>query len=149
MKKLLCAGIFVLLFSGMAAAHPPTDLELKYDAQAKTISIHMRHVTADSREHYIRTITVSVNEGELKYYRYTHQQYPSYVDAILPVEAKPGDTIHVIAKCIQGGSMEGDFVIPQEVKKEGAVETGAKIPEIEEEAPEAVNVPQNLEKKMP
>jgi len=114
MKKILFAAGFILMTAGIASSHPPTDLVLKYDQKAKVLEVRMRHVTEDIREHYVRTITVSVNGQEPKGYRYTHQQYPSYVDVFLPVEAKPGDMIHVQANCLKGGSIEGDLKIEKE-----------------------------------
>ncbi len=150
MKKSLFAGIFVLLFSGTALAHPPTDLELKYDVGTKTLTVHMRHVSADTREHYLRTISVSVNGQEPQSYRYTHQPYPAYVEVALPVDAKIGDILHVIAKCIQGGSVAGDLLIigddqhPEQAKDSVTSITGAgPVPT------EKIVTPKNPAKKMP
>lgn len=135
MKKTFVAALFVVVLAAAASAHPPTDLVLDYDPDQKALSVTMRHVTIERLEHYVRLITVTVNGGEPKVFRYTRQDQPSFVEVILPVEAGPDDTIHVKASCLKGGTIEGEIRVPQkeEVKSE---ETGKVIEATGEEEPE-------------
>lgn len=118
MKKILWAFLFIAFTAASASAHPPTDMKLEYDAQQKILKVTMRHVTTDVRVHYVRAITVTVNQQDPQVFHYTHQDHASFVDVSLAIDAKPGDTIHVKATSLQGGSEEGDLQVPQEEEKE-------------------------------
>ncbi len=101
--------LFVLLSS--ASATPPRDLQIEYDALRQMLKISMKHPTAELREHYIRTITISVNGTPPKIHRLPFQRLASDVDFETPLELKSGDSVYVKAACSQGGSAEQELVI--------------------------------------
>lgn len=119
MKKFLFSSALLLIFAVPVFAHPPTDLELSYDKSTGVLSVKMKHVTIDQKDHFIRLIHVTVNQNEPQEFRYVRQTYPSVVEVLLPVVAKAGSVIQVEAICNKGGSVEGSITVPEDEKAKG------------------------------
>lgn len=109
----LFLSVFFLLVSP-AMAHPPSELALSYDSQAKILSVKMVHVTTDAR-HFIRKITVSINGGEPVNFYYPKQTTAQGMAEEIPLNANPGDSIAVKAICSKGGQAEGLVTVPVEI----------------------------------
>ncbi len=117
MKKFFLAFVFLCVSNSSVLATPPRDLQLKYDPQAKSLEIVMKHPTVEPREHYIRTISVTVNNQEPQIHHWGFQRSLSEVKVKLPLELKSGDTVHIKATCSQGGSAEADLAFELSEKK--------------------------------
>lgn len=111
MKNIFLSVGLLFVFFSSASATAPGDLQLRYDASRQMLKISMKHPTVELREHYIRTITISVNGGPSKIHRLPFQRLASGVDFEVPVELKSGDSVYVKAACSQGGSAEQKLVI--------------------------------------
>lgn len=92
---------------------PPHDIELKYDSGNQVLHVSMKHPTVDIHLHYIRTIEVILNNGEPQVYRYNFQKAWGQ-EADIQLAMKPGDTVHLKATCIKGGSAEAELTLPAE-----------------------------------
>lgn len=116
MKSLRIVVFFVLMSAAMMPkpvhASPPRDLQLNYNVGTHTLEVKMKHPTIEPREHYIRTITVSVNGAEAQIFHYTFQKLASEFDADIPLSLNSGDKVVVKATCRLGGSAEAELTIP-------------------------------------
>ena len=112
MRKLSLAFVLLFFMVSFVNATPPNDLELQYDPIEQNLVISMNHPTAELREHYIRTITVTVNNEKPEIHRLPFQRSASQVKISFFLDLKPGDAVHVQASCSLGGSAEADLVIP-------------------------------------
>lgn len=108
MKKYVIA-FFLFCFATAVYATPPQDMKATYSNGV--LDVKMRHVTSETREHYIRTIRVTVNDGEPKVFRYPFQKYASEFEASITIALNPGDKVVVRAECKQGGSAEVELSI--------------------------------------
>ena len=93
-------------------ASPPRDLKLEYNVGTHTLNVKMKHPTIEAREHYIRTITVTVNGGEPQVFHYTFQKLAAEFEATIPLSLNSGDNVVVKATCRLGGSAEAELTIP-------------------------------------
>ncbi len=119
MKKYLLIAVFLFVMIPAAYATPPRDLKLEYDPVKQELTISMKHPTVELREHYIRTVNVSVNHQEPKVYRFAFQRLAAEVKTTVPIVLKSADLVYVKASCSQGGSAEADLVIaPDQAKSE-------------------------------
>lgn len=112
MKRIFLAFVFLFFMISFVNATPPGDLQLQYDLVEQNLLVSMRHPTAELREHYIRTITVVVNNETPEIHRLPFQRSASQVKTSIFLDLKPGDSVHVQASCSLGGSAEADLIIP-------------------------------------
>lgn len=119
MKRIVLVFLFFVSFAFSANATPPRDLKLQYDPMNQNLNISMKHPTIEIREHYIRTIIVTLNDGEPKTYRFTFQKSASEFETVVPIGVlQSGDKVHVKAMCKLGGSAEADLVMsPADVQQ--------------------------------
>lgn len=117
MKKCFLAVIFLWGTISVAYATPPRDLQLEYDPVKQELNISMKHPSNELREHYIRTITVTVNNEQPKVYRFAFQRLAAEVKTTVPIALKSADLVHVKASCSQGGSAQADLVIASDETK--------------------------------
>ncbi|MCB9757468.1 MAG: hypothetical protein H6753_03480 [Candidatus Omnitrophica bacterium] len=112
MRNIFLITVWLFLMVSIVPATPPNDLQLQYDPVEQNLAISMHHPTAELREHYIRTITVTVNNEKPEIHRLPFQRSASEVKISIFLDLKPGDAVHVKASCSLGGSAEADLVIP-------------------------------------
>lgn len=120
MKKVFLAFVFLFASGRLVFATPPYDLQLKYDPVRQILEVNMKHPTVELREHYIRTITVTVNKQDPKIYRLPFQRSALEAEIAISLELKSADVVQVKATCSQGGSAEKELIIEspsQEDKK--------------------------------
>lgn len=109
MKKYL-VPLFVFCLTTVAYATPPQDLKVTYSAG--TLDVTMKHITIEPREHFIRTIKVTVNGGEPQIFHYPFQKKPTEFAALIPILLNPADKVVVRAECKLGGSAQAELTIP-------------------------------------
>ena len=118
MKKIFLVFALLFFIVPIVQATPPRDLQLQYDPVEQNLVISMHHPTVELREHYIRTIMVTVNNEKPEIHRLPFQRFASEVNLSIFLDLKPGDMVHVKASCSRGGSAEADLVIPAKVESE-------------------------------
>ena len=117
MHKLAFSSIFALIFlSGMALyAHPPADIQVKYDGVTNMLSMVIIHPTKNIQEHHINQVTIEVNGKNMLDHRITMQMNPSGQDtAYLLTDLSPGAELSITAKCNVFGKKKITFVVPEE-----------------------------------
>ncbi len=112
MRRVFLTSVWLFFMISFVNATPPNDLQLQYDPIEQNLAISMHHPTAELREHYIRTITVTVNNEKPEIHRLPFQRSASEVKVSIFLDLKPGDVVQVKASCSLGGSADADLVIP-------------------------------------
>ncbi len=104
--------IFLCGMNGRAMARPPTEINLSYDLEKKDLHVEARHVTKNSRKHFIRQIAVYKNDVEAEKRFYIQQTSALMLSADVALEAVTGDVLRVEAVCNEAGRKETTFAIP-------------------------------------
>jgi hypothetical protein len=118
--------LFLFLFiPRVAAAHPPSNMELTYDVEKGTLAIQARHVTRNPRDHRIRKVVITKNSEEPLEFFFSTQTTPTMFIEEIPLKAAAGDTIQVKAICSAAGSAEASLTVPEE---EPAGEESSRTP---------------------
>lgn len=97
---------FSLFISENASAHAPAALYPTY--KEGTLTVYIDHPSDDPNTHYIKTVTVIVNDVEVLNKTYTSQQLDDakgMVTYSYTVKASDGDVISVTAECSIDGSI--------------------------------------------
>jgi len=113
MSTFLLSVFFSFTFACMAQAIPPSDLTLEYDQAAKTLHIHMTHISANVRKHHIRRIEVFKNDELVKAIRLVIQDTGRELSQDVSVEAKKGDVLRIKAICNQAGTAESSITVSE------------------------------------
>ncbi|MBF0522602.1 MAG: hypothetical protein HQL24_06045 [Candidatus Omnitrophica bacterium] len=108
--------IFFVFFISLALATPPSEIVLNYDQKAQLLHVEVKHPTKNIREHYIRYLTILLNNVEVKKIRYTHQENAAGFTEEVPVAAVANDVIKAEAICNKGGDKTQELVVGQETK---------------------------------
>jgi desulfoferrodoxin (superoxide reductase-like protein) len=114
-KILIISSLFLsMVFVPLkAAAHPPTDITMEFDAGTKALNVKIVHpVKPNQQKHFISYVKVMVNkdlavEQHFKSQSSIESQDVSYVLA----DAKEGDKIIIEGKCSIFGTKTKEFVI--------------------------------------
>lgn len=105
-REFLSTSVFfgsALFLPSAAHATAPSLVDPTYNAASKILSVKIRHFSLFDSWHYIKTVDVKVN-GTLAFTKeYTSQPGNEYTYNY-DLDAKPGDTIEVTAKCSWWGS---------------------------------------------
>lgn len=97
LAALLIAALFGALPPG-AAAHPPEELLLNYDAAKRLLTVQITHNTRDPQRHFVRKIEVAKNKAVAVSTSYNAQS-GSVLSYTYSLEAGPGDLVEVTATC--------------------------------------------------
>ena len=122
---------FSLTFVFMAQATPPRDLTLEYDQAARTLHIHMTHISANVRKHHIRRIEVFKNDELVKAIRLVIQDTGRELSQDVTVEAKKGDVLRVKAICNQAGTAESSITVSEGDGVQGKVGGKSKTQKVQ------------------
>lgn len=101
-----------------AEAHPPSAIDLKYDAAQKVLSVEIAHVSKNPRKHRIRRVVIMKNNEEIQDLILVTQTTSQGLTLEKPVDAKAGDTISVMSYCSEAGQKTESLVIPEETPEE-------------------------------
>ena len=96
-------------------AHAPTNITIAYNPDMHKLSVTVTHPVDDPTTHYIRGVHVKLNGDVISDPTYKSQPYKNTFTYTYDVAAHPGDTIWVIATCINGQSLEEHYDIPRPV----------------------------------
>lgn len=103
--------LFSVLLPGIAAAHPPKEVTLSYDAAAKILKVKILHTSPMPSWHYIKTVNIEQNKKPLASYTYESQPGKEFTYEYA-VTALPGDTLVVTAACNMYGTRTESLTIP-------------------------------------
>lgn len=96
------SAVFVaaVLFTGLAAAHPPSGIDLEFDASQRMLTVRITHPTRDAAKHFIDRVILERNDAPAAEQVITFQADDEVVRLcyIIP-DAEPGDTLAVTAHC--------------------------------------------------
>lgn len=100
---LLTIGMIVLV-SGSALADPPSRIDVRYDTVTKQFLAVIVHKVSNPLKHYIRKITIFVNDKQVAEQYFTKQSSVSDQQIVFAVpHLKMGDVLKVEAFCNVGG----------------------------------------------
>jgi len=104
---ILLALCFVVSFSGLAFAHPPSDIQITYDLSTKILKAVIRHNVSNPANHYIAKVDVGLNGKEIISQHISRQDNNTdqAVSYLIP-DALPGDKISVEGYCSISGKLE-------------------------------------------
>src|SRR3989344_1446600 len=83
--------------TGRAMARPPTEINLSYDAEKGSLHIEARHVTNNTRKHFIRKVIVYNNDEKVEERSYVQQTTAAMLSDDVPLEAFRDDVVRVEA----------------------------------------------------
>ncbi|MBN2180062.1 MAG: hypothetical protein JW743_11615 [Deltaproteobacteria bacterium] len=95
--------------SSGAGAHPPKEVLLSYDLEAKALSVTVTH-TRFSAGHYIDKIEIMKNGTSVASHSYTNQPSETFTSNYT-LDAARGDVIEVKATCNKFGSASGKITV--------------------------------------
>ncbi|MEW6102015.1 MAG: hypothetical protein AB1481_06985 [Candidatus Omnitrophota bacterium] len=106
MKK---TAIFVLIFVfafSLAYAHPPQDIQITFDGDAKILKAVITHITSNPDAHRIAKVDIGLNGKEIIEHKISIQDNNNTqaVTYLIP-DARPGDIISVEAYCSISGTL--------------------------------------------
>ena len=114
MKKwLFLAAAAVLFLVRPALAHPPTKIDISYNAADKVVKAVITHPVQDPTNHYIGKVDVFLNGKEIISQEITRQdnQETQTVEYRLP-DAKSGDIVGVEGHCNRYGERKEEITLP-------------------------------------
>ncbi len=106
MKRIALGLIVLFVFSSTAYAHPPSDIKITYDPNARTVTAQILHKVGNPAGHYIAKVDVSLNNVEILEHRISRQDTTEgqTVMYFIP-DAKAGDTLSIEAYCSISGKL--------------------------------------------
>jgi PGF-CTERM motif len=113
-RALLLIIITTTTLTVTTTAHAPSTLNLSYNIQTQELNVTITHQVANPTTHYISKVEIKKNGVTYNTTEYTEQPDPTSFTYSFPVNATVGDTLEVIASCIQGGSKTTQYTITQQ-----------------------------------
>lgn len=105
--------LIAMIVTSTAWATKPDSIDLAYDPASKVLSVTADHTSNKLNKHFIRNMKISVDGVALAPVYFTRQQTPSAFNATVSVDANPKQTIKVELSCSLGGSIEGEYIVPE------------------------------------
>ena len=110
MQKSILVGIYIILMTSMAYAHPPSDINENYDNQTGKLTLFIKHEVREVDKHYIKKIVIKRNSKQLdvKEFRKQENAEGQTLVYIIP-EPNETDVIVVQAYCNRFGSRKKEI----------------------------------------
>lgn len=106
------ALILLVCLGGLAAAHPPSRLDLAYHEETGMLEVAITHDVADPMTHFVQEVAIRKNGMVLGEETYTSQPSENLFTYRYPVVLAPGDEVTAIADCNLFGTITGRISIP-------------------------------------
>ncbi|MCP4641938.1 MAG: hypothetical protein GY851_15965 [bacterium] len=110
--RTIACFLIACLISGMAMAHPPKSLEVKFDKTKKTLDVTVKHSVSDTEKHYVKELKVEVNGKEVITQKTSKQESDdeqTYTYKLTDV--KKGDKIKAVANCNKYGKKSKEITV--------------------------------------
>jgi hypothetical protein len=114
--------ILLVSLGGMAAAHPPSRMQLTYQEQTGELEVDISHDVADPATHFVQEVVIRKNGVVLREETYTSQPSGDLFTYRYPVVLSPGDEVTAGADCNLFGTITARITIP------GSMETTPSAP---------------------
>ncbi len=130
----------LLLSSSAIIAHPPSNVELNYRGETKTLQVKVSHSVGNPSSHYVEKVTVTVNGERAITKDYEKQNKSSGSSFEYKLDVQNGDLIEVEAECNRFGAASGTLEVegvPAENKSllRATLLTDRAVPSVREETP--------------
>lgn len=103
---------FLVVACSIVYAHPPSDIVITYDPQAKILKAVIYHDVSNPQTHFIKKVDTSLNGKEIIAQEISQQDnHATQTVTYLIPDAKNGDTIGVEAYCSLSGKLEKEIKI--------------------------------------
>jgi hypothetical protein len=103
------------MFMVPATAHAPSNIAISYNPDMHKLSVTVTHPVDDPKTHYVRSVQVKINGAVISDPQYKSQPGRNSFTYTYDVMANPGDTVWVVATCVNGQSLENHYDIPKAV----------------------------------
>jgi hypothetical protein len=104
-------------------AHAPSGISIANNPDMHKISVTITHPVDDPKTHYIQRVHVKLNGNVISDPDYKSQPGKNSFTYTYDAAANPGDTVWVIATCVNGQSLEEHYDIPKPVTMTAIVRT--------------------------
>ena len=104
--------ILLVSLGGMAAAHPPSRMQLTYQEQTGELEVAISHDVADPATHFVQEVVIRKNGVVLREETYTSQPSGDLFTYRYPVVLSPGDEVTAGADCNLFGTITARITIP-------------------------------------
>jgi hypothetical protein len=111
----LVLAAVLCFFMVPATAHAPSNIAITYNPDMHRLSVTITHPVDDPKTHYIRGVQVKINGAVISDPPYKSQPGRNSFTYTYDVMANPGDTVWVVATCVNGQSLETHYDIPNAV----------------------------------
>ncbi len=115
MKKIagiMLSLLFLFALAASALANEPQDIQLKWNAEHRTLSVYVAHRTHDVKRHYIKHIDVTVNGKRVESQNFRSQTDNKGTYTRFTLDHLPKDAVVTVkAYCNLGGSRKESIKI--------------------------------------
>lgn len=112
MKKVCLAMLFLTIFVSPVLAHPPTKVEISFNASTRMLTAAITHPVENPENHYVGKVDVAINGNEVLEHKLSRQDNAdTQVVSYLIPDAKTGDVISVEGYCNISGKKEEEIRI--------------------------------------
>ncbi len=101
---ILLTSLLLIVWPFQAAAHPPKEVALTYDAAALKLTVRITHSASTSGPHYIKKVEIKKDGKTITATEYVSQPDPVTFSYTYPVDAGTGSVLEVTATCSIFGS---------------------------------------------
>jgi desulfoferrodoxin (superoxide reductase-like protein) len=109
MKILLLCLALIFIFTPSVFSNPPRSIDIK--TSAEKIEVFVSHPSQSPSEHYIKTITVALNDREIIQQTFSLQKTDGQTAVYEIAGLKKGDKITVRAYCSMYGDLQKEITV--------------------------------------
>jgi hypothetical protein len=109
----LLVVLLVVVFGGAVLAHPPSAINITFDAETQVLRVSIPHGVSNPKgDHYIDKVVVSLNGKEIITQLIASQYSPQEQVVLYQlIDVQKGDEIEVYAKCSKFGDRKATLEV--------------------------------------
>ena len=123
----LAAAVVLLLLILPATASVPSDITITYNPDLHRLFVTVTHPTENPETHYIRGVRVKINGAVISDPDYRSQPGRNSFTYTYDVRANPGDSVWLVATCVQGQSLAAHIDIQRPEHEAAPVKTAPPV----------------------
>ncbi len=105
---------WVFLQAAICAAHPPSGIDVQYDASRGKLMLDVKHLSRDNVGHYIQRIEIQKNDERPRSFSYRQQVHPNSFTADITYSVETFDKLKITAYSREGGSKTVEWEATEE-----------------------------------
>ena len=110
---------FLILVTVPLFAHPPKNITLEYDNDAKILNVVIQHSVSNASKHYVNKVVVEVNGKKQIEQTFTRQMDGEKHEVLYKiVDVDEGDKLTVTGYCNIAGRKKSELIISAEQPEE-------------------------------